>query len=161
MSQMQLILSEADIENMPPELRRSLFLHLGRIQHTEKSVEREATALGRSQVAGLLRDISFRPDGPVLRALVGRLAYAEEAEAPDHNQLAEVLPAETREDLRRHLATLSRLTPRAAKQSDARLWHFNRASRSYAVHPMTRQTLRELLPALARSGEGEEPLWEG
>jgi hypothetical protein len=158
---MQLILSEADLENMPPELRRSLLQYVGGAMGKAEAAVPETVSLARPQATALLREASFHRDGKVLNALLKRLAYKEEAEPPTRQLLAEAVPQAARADLRRHLATLNRLTARVAKQRGARLWQYRRAADAYAVHPATRKVLRDLLPVLARSGQAEEPLWEG
>jgi hypothetical protein len=157
---MQLTLSERDLELMPPELRRQVFLYLGQVQSPEEDADHEATPLDRSQVVALVREVSFHPDGRVLHALLEKFGYAEDGDAPDHDRLAKALLAEESR-LRHHLAVLNRLTSRAANQPHARLWRYHRDSRRYAAHPTTRQTLRDVLSTLARSGKDEEPLWEG
>lgn len=157
---MQLTLSERDLELMPPELRRQLFLYLGQAQLPGEGADHEATPLDRSQVIALLRDVSFHPDGRALHALLEKFAYVEDSDAPSQERLAKAVSGEEA-TLRHHLAVLNRLTPRAVNQSQARLWRYHRDSHRYAAHPATRQMLREVLPTLARSGKDEEPLWEG
>ncbi len=158
---MQLILSEADLEKMPPELRRSLLQYLGGAERKTDGAEPGTTALGRAQATALLREVSFHRDGKALHSLLKRLAYKEGAEPPTRQLLAEALPAGTQKTLQRHLATLNRLTARVLKQRGAKLWHFRRADESYAVHSATGKVLRDLIPVLARSGRSEELLWEG
>ncbi len=157
---MQLILSERDLELMPPELRRRLFLYLGQAQPAGEAGDGEATPLDRSQVIALLREVSFHPDGQALHTLLEKFAYAEQSDAPSQERLAKAISGDEAR-LRHLLAILNRLTPRAAHQPHARLWHFHRDSHRYAAHPETRQILRDVLPTLARSGKDEEPLWEG
>ena len=158
---MQLILSEIDLEKMPPELRQNLLDYLAGAKPATEGAEPQTARLGRPQVTALAREASFHRDGHALHALLKRLAYGADADAPPRQQLAEVLPRNARKDLTRHLSTLNRLTARATQQRGAKLWHYQRTSDSYTVHPTTRKMLRDLLPALARSGEAEEPLWEG
>lgn len=157
---MQLILSDTDFEKMPPELRQGLLRYLAGEPRPKPSTEPQATPLSRTQATALLREASFHADGKVLHVLLKRLAYGEESEAPQRRRLAEALPSAARRHLARHLATLNRLTARAAKQRGAKLWLYRRAADAYAVHPATRQALRDLIPVLARSGKAEEPLWE-
>jgi hypothetical protein len=157
---MKLILSDGDLEKMPPDLRQSLILHLTGAQRPKESAVQGTTPFGRSQTAALLREASFDRDGRVLHALLKRLAYSEDAEAPGRDKLAAALPSKVQGNLGRYLATLNRLGSRAAKQRNAKLWRYRRAAKSYSVHPETRRMLRDLLPALERSGQGEEPLWE-
>ena len=157
---MQLLLTEKDLDRMPPELRQGLLLFLtGAPQPGGAGAQ--ASALGRAQVTALLREASFHRDGKALHALLKRLAYGEEREAPPRRRLAEALPKAAPRLLARHLATLNRLAARAAKSRGARLWRQRRADGAYTVHPATRQAQRDLLPVLARSGKAEEPLWEG
>ena len=158
---MQLILSELDLEKMPPELRQSLLQYLSGAPRAKEAAVPGTTPFGRLQVMALLREASFHPDGHALHALLKRLAYGEGAEEPKREDLTKALPSNARAKLGRCLSTLNRLASRAAKQPGAKLWSYRRASNSYAVHPATRRMLRDLLPALERSGPGEEPLWEG
>lgn len=158
---MQLLLTEKDLDRMPPELRQGLLLYLAGTPQPPPAAGVQATPLGRAQATALLREISFHRDGRALRALLKRLAYGEDREAPPRRRLAEALPKAAPALLARHLATLNRLTARIAKARSARLWRQRRADGAYTVHPATRQALRELLPVLARSGKAEEPLWEG
>lgn len=158
---MQLLLTEKDFERMPPALRQGLLAYLAGAPQPEAAGS-EATPLGRAQVTALLRDVSFHRDGKALHALLKRLAYGEESEAPPRRRLTEALPKATPRLFARYLATLNRLAARAAGAPGTRLWRLRRgAGGAYAVHPATRQALRELLPTLARSGIAEEPLWEG
>jgi hypothetical protein len=157
---MQLTLSERDLELMPPELRRQLFLYLGQVPPSHERADGDATALDRSQVIALLRDVSFHPDGRALHPLLEKLAYLADDDAPSQERLATALPGEEAK-LASYLAVLDRLVPRAANQPQARLWRYDRNSHRYRAHPTTRQILRDVLATLARSGEGEEPLWEG
>ncbi len=120
-----------------------------------------ATPLARVQATALWREASFHRDGKALHALLKRLAYAEESDAPQRQRLAAALPSTARRQLVRHLATLNRLAARATRKRGAKLWLYRRAADRYAVHPATRQALRALIPVLERSGDGEEPLWEG
>jgi len=158
---MQLILSEADLEKMPPELRRNLLQYISGAERATNGAEFETIPLARAQATALLREASFHRDGKALHALLKKLAYREEAEPPTRQLLADALPDEARKSLQRHLATLNRLAARVAKQRGAKLWHYRRPADAYAVHPATRKALRDLLPVLARSGKSEEPLWEG
>lgn len=157
---MQLTLSERDLELMPTELRRQLFLYLGQVQSPEEEADHEATPLDRSQVIALVREVSFHPDGRALHALLEKFAYAADGDAPGQERLVKAVSGEEAK-LRHHLAVLNRLTARAANQPHARLWRYHRDSRRYTAHPTTRQTIRDVLPTLARSGKDEEPLWEG
>ncbi len=157
---MQLTLSERDLELMPPDLRRQLFLYLGQVQAPEEGPEDEATPLDRPQVTALLREVSFHPEGGALRALLEKFAYVEDNDAPNHDRLAKALRGEEPK-LRHYLVVVNRLTSRAANQPQARLWRYDRASHRYGAHPATRQMLRDVLPALTRSGQDEEPLWAG
>jgi hypothetical protein len=158
---MQLILSEADFEKMPPELRRSLLQFVSGAERATDDAEPETVSLERTQATALLREASFHRDGKALHALLKRLAYGEEAQPPTRQLLVDALPDGGQTSLGRHLATLNRITARVVKQRAAKLWHHRRTADTYAVHPATRKALRDLLPVLARSGKAEEPLWEG
>jgi len=158
---MQLILSETDLERMPPELRRSLLEFVIGVARAAVGVESETTSLARAQTAALLREVSFHRDGKMLRALLKRLADREETSPATRALLRDALPADSQKNLRRYLTTLNQLTARVTKHRGARLWHYRRSADVYAIHPATRKALHELLPVLARSGTAEEPLWEG
>lgn len=158
---MQLILSQSDLEKMPPELRRDLMHYVSAAGAAAEGGEAETTALGRAQLTALLREASFHRDGKLLNALLKRLAYPAESEPPTRQRLAQALPAAAQAKLRQHLATVNRLTARVAKRRDARLWQHERKTDCFVVHPATRKALRDLLPSLARAGKSEEPLWEG
>ncbi len=157
---MQLTLSERDLELMPLELRRQLFLYLGQLSPSQEGTGGEATPVDRLHLMALLRDVSFHPEGRALHSLLEKLAYLEDGDAPSQEQLARALPGEETK-LAHYMGILNRLAPRAANQPQTRLWSYDRNSRRYRAHPTTRRLLREVLSILARSGEGEEPLWEG
>jgi hypothetical protein len=157
---MQLILSDEDLAHMSPELREQLFHYLGQPGLSGESMEHEPTPLDLGQVMALLRDVSFHPDGNALRALVEKFAYAEDGQAPHREHLLKFIKGDEK-TLSHALSILNRLAARAAHQRHTRLWSFDRPAQQYRVHPTTRQVLKEALTILARSGKGEEPLWEG
>jgi len=156
---MELRLNQADIDSMPPDLRRQLFDH---IRNAGRSSEADAgeAALTRPQVAALLREVTFNQLGASLRIVLQQLAYADEMRPPSRAQIAAALPSAERVALGRYMALLNRLTVRVKQQRGVRLSRYHPAKRVYTVHPATRQQLLELLPALERSGVQEEPLWE-
>jgi hypothetical protein len=158
---MQLVLTEVDLAKMPSDLRRDLLQFLGGTSGAPVGAEPGTTALSQTQATALLREVSFHRDGKALRSLIRPLAYRDDAEPPARQLLIDTLPEEARAAVGRHLATLNRLTARVLKRRDAKLWRHRRADDAYAVHPVTRKALRDLLPVLARSGKSEEPLWEG
>ncbi len=158
---MQLVLSEADLDRMPPQLRQGLLQHLFGTAERAGGEASRATPLARAQATSLWREASFHRDGKALHALLKRFVYAEESDAPQRKRLAASLPSAARRQLARHLATLNRLAAHAARKRGAKLWLYRRAADRYDIHPATRQALRELIPVLERSGDGEEPLWEG
>lgn len=158
---MQLILSEIDLERMPPELRRSLLEFLIGVERAAVGVEPETTSLASAQATALLREVSFHRDGKELPALLKRLADRQEASPATRALLVDALPPASQKSLRRYLTTLNQLTARVTKHRGAKLWEYRRSADAYAVDPATRKALHELLPVLARSGTAEEPLWEG
>lgn len=122
-------------------------------------VDATAALLDGRQIAALLRDVSFHRSGHTLRRLLDRLAAGSADTPVARSRLATVLPASDRARLSRYVATLNRLATKTVRP--ARL-PFCRARRggSYFIHPATRKALREILPAIERAGDREEPLWE-
>lgn len=158
---MELRLTQSDLDAMPAALRRDLFNYLQAhcIASSEAAAE-TGSALGRREVAALLREISFDRHGAMLRKLLPDFAYDEGAKPPSRAKLAHALPAAERAKLGRYVGTLNRLAARAAKRPDIELCRYDRSGAAYCVHPATRQALRDLLPRLEHAGEHEEPLWE-
>lgn len=154
---MHLILSDADLQRMSPELRRSLLEYVGVAGHAP-SAETDPVPLDRKHAIMLLRETSFHRDGKILNVLLKRLTHG--AAAPTRKILERALPGTARRSLGRHLSTLNRVATRVTKRPNAKLWRYQPAEDVYAVHPATRTALRELIPVLARSGRSEEPLWE-
>ena len=97
--------------------------------------------------------------GARLRLLLDRLAYSDAARPPTRLRLAEALQ-EGNAHLGRDLASLNRITAKVTGRSGSRLFHYDKASDGYVVHPATREILRGLLATLKVSGKQEEPLWE-
>jgi hypothetical protein len=166
---MELTLTRSDLDAMPKELRHQLLLYLegrlqsrGRRQGRAQTVESRAgaAALERTEVAALLRDISFHRLGRPLRALLDRLSSDEAGALLTRERLAAALPKGKQAQLGRYVATLNRIAAKAAQQSGLRLCSFVRGTGAYQVHPTTRRWLRDLLPGIERAGEHEEPLWE-
>ncbi|MGO8915080.1 MAG: hypothetical protein ACLQJR_04160 [Stellaceae bacterium] len=166
---MELTLTRSDLDAMPPKLRHQLLLYLegrprsqGRRPQGSQATESKTAAspLERRQVAALLRDISFHRIGKPLRALLDRLAYDDTGRPPTRRKLAAALPTVERARLSQYVAVLNRLASKAAKQPGLRFCCFVRGKDTYAIHPATRQWLRELLPGIERAGKQEEPLWE-
>lgn len=158
---MELRLTQPDLDAMPAALRRDLFnyLQVSFLPPSEAPADL-GSALGRREVAALLREISFDRLGSKLRKLLPNLAYEEGAKPPTREKLAHALPPAERVQVGRYIAALNRLAVRAAKRSDAHLCLYHRRGATYTVHPVTRQALRDLLPRIAHAGEHEEPLWE-
>jgi len=166
---MELTLTRSDLDAMPAKLRHQLLLFL---EGRPKSPDRQAKAsraaesrfaaspLERRQVATLLRDISFHRLGRPLRALLDRLVFDDSGSPLARGKLAAALPRGERARLSQYIAALNRLAAKAAKRPGLRLCCFVRGEDAYAVHPATRQWLRDLLPGIERAGEQEEPLWE-
>jgi hypothetical protein len=158
---MELRLTQSDLDAMPAALRRDLFNYLQAhcVPPSEAAAD-TGSALGRREMAALLREISFDRLGAKLRKLLPDLAYVEGAKPPNREKLAHALPAAERAQVGRYVATLNRLAARAAKRPDIQLCRYDRSGAAYRVHPATRQALRDLLPRLEHAGEHEEPLFE-
>lgn len=158
---MELRLSERDLDAMPAALRRDLFNYLQtRLAHPAEAPADAGSALGRREVAALLREISFDRLGTKLRKLLPDLAYEEGVKPPTREKLAQALAAGERAQLGRYIAALNRLAVRAAKRPDVRFCVYHRHEAAYTLHPATRQALRDILPPLEHAGEHEEALWE-
>ncbi len=69
------------------------------------------------------------------------------------------LPARDRVRLGRYMAILNRLAAKAKRPSGLPFCRLRRGG-TYVIHPTTRKGLRDILPAIERSGDHEEPLWE-
>lgn len=156
---MKLVLTQADLDAMPPELHQQLFQYLGGTRGGGELETAEAAALSREQAIALLREVSFHRAGARLRAVVDRLAYSEAARPPSKERMTETL-AEDGAHLGRYLATLNRLTAKVTGRSGAKLWTYDKATDAYTAHAATREVLRDLLLTMKASGKLEEPLWE-
>lgn len=166
---MELTLTRSDLDAMPAKLRHQLLLFLegqprlqGRQAKASRAAESQAAAspLAQREVATLLRDISFHRLGRPLRALLDRLAFDESGTLLTRRKLAAALPRGERARLSQYVGILNRLVAKAAKRPGLRLCSFVRGKDAYAIHPATRQLLRDLLPGIEHAGEREEPLWE-
>ncbi len=166
---MELTLTRSDLDAMPPELRHQLLRYLeGKSRSRSPRPKGSQAAEGRNaespleqqHVAALLRDISFHRFGKPLRALLHRLVYDDTGSPLTRRKLAAALPAGEQPRLGRYVAMLNRLAAKAAKQPGLHVCRFVRGKGIYAVHPATRQRLREILPGIERAGDHEQPLWE-
>jgi hypothetical protein len=156
---MELVLTQADLDAMPADLRQQLFLHLVGTGTREGGDQGESALLSREQAIALLREVSFHRAGAHLRALLDRLAYGDAAEPPSKRRLTEALDQD-KPRLGRYLATLNRLTAQVTGRSGAKLFEYRKTTDTYTVRAPTRGILRELLLTMKVSGKGEEPLWE-
>lgn len=157
--ELELRLSRSDLAAMPADLRHRLLSYLESGDGTAPSTAKDVP-LDKQQVTALLREISFHRHGRALRALLDRLAHDDRTKPPGRRKLAEALPRAERPELGRYVALLNRLAVKASKRRSLRFCRFERAEDVYRVHPVTRRWLRELLPAIERAGQQEEPLWE-
>ena len=167
---MQLILTETDFAAMPPALRADLFSYLAmpgsvapsgptRRRTEAASVNFEGLAiLDRDKIVALVRNVSFGHKLKGLHDLLAELSYENEADAPGPEHLRQLLKIEDPRHLRRYFEAIKRLLKQAADDT-ASLARYSNRTRTYIVHPLTRQSLREVFAQLASSGEGEEPLW--
>jgi hypothetical protein len=156
---MELVFTQADLDAMPADLRRQLFLYLVGTRATERRDKGESALLSREHAIALLREISFHHAGAHLRVLLDRLAYGDAAQPPTKKRLIEVLE-EDKAHLGRYLATLNRLTAQVTGRAGAKLFEYHKMADIYTVPAATRDILRELLLTMKVSGKGEEPLWE-
>lgn len=155
---MELVLTQADLDAMPAELRQELFLYLagaggGALGKTEGAV------LSREQAIALLREVSFHRAGARLRAVLDRLAYSDAARPPSKKRMTDAL-GEDSVHLGGDLATLNRMTAKVMGYPGARLCKYDRTADAYTADAATREILRELLVTMKASGKLEEPLWE-
>lgn len=156
---MELLLTQADLDQMPAALREQLFRYLACVRAPGEPGPDAGAQLDRAQAIGLLREISFDPAGDRLRTLVERLAYGDAARPPTRKRLMEALEEDS-PHLARHLASLDRMTAKVTGRPGARLCAHGKINDSYTVPAATRKLLRELLATMKASGRGEEPLWE-
>ena len=154
---MRFVLTSADFEMMPTGLRRDLLQYL---LSPKPGAAEGITILKREQLLALIRNVSFGRRTRQLHDLVAALAYEKDSEAPTKEQLIAALGLANARQLQRNLAELSRLVKRVTGDRTAELARYSKATGSYVVLPVAREILRNLLNQLARSGEGEEPLWE-
>ena len=158
-SKMELLLTQADLDAMPDELREQLFSYLAGTWAAGEHHVPEVVALSREQATALLREVSFHRAGARLHLLLERLAYSDAARPPARERLIEALDDEG-EHLGRHLGALNRMTAKVTGRPGARLWEHHKEADTYTVPAATREQLRELLSTMKASGKREEPLWE-
>jgi hypothetical protein len=156
---MELVLTQADLDVMPAELRLQLFTYLGRTRGPGELDHGEGELLSREQAIGLLREVSFHRAGARLRVLLERLVHDATAKPPSRKRMIEALE-EDGAQLGRYLATLNRITAKVTGRPDARLCEYQKAADAYRMHAETREILRDLLVTMKASGKQEEPLWE-
>lgn len=166
---MQVTLTESDLAAMPTALRQELLAYLER---RRKAVPRAAgrrrgpaghatidlAVLDRDQAIALVRNVSFGHSLQGLHDLLKALSYEQDGDAPKPEQLARLLKVEDSRHLRRYFDAIKRLLKRTMDDT-APLARYSRRTGTYLVDPLTRASLREVFIQLARSGEGEEPLW--
>jgi hypothetical protein len=168
---MQLILTEADLAAMPASLRHDLLAYMATHRKVSRSVvarrrgaDAESTrleglaVLDRSQAIALVRSVSFGRQLKGLHDLFEAFSYEKDGEAPGPERLARLLKVDDPRHLRRYFDAIKRLLKPVTRDT-ARLARYSRRNGTYLVHPITRASLREVFAQLARSGEGEEPLW--
>jgi hypothetical protein len=168
---MQLILTETDFAAMPAALREDLISYLTTLRNAAPSgiAKRERTdavstnresfaILDRAQVVALVRDVSFGHQLKGLHDLLAELSYEKEADAPGPERLGRLLKIDDPRRLRRYFDAIKRLLKQVTGDT-APLARYSPHTRTYMVHPLTRQSLREVFAQLERSGEDEEPPW--
>lgn len=168
---MQLILTESDLAAMPSALRQDLLAYLTtrrKVLPPGAARRRRADAesarfdglavLDRGQAIALVRSVSFGRPLKGLHDLLEAFAYEKDGEAPGLERLARLLKVDDPRHLRRYFAAIKRLLKQVTRDA-APLARYSRRTGTYLVHPASRASLREVFAQLARSGEGEEPLW--
>ena len=167
---MQLTLTEFDLAAMPSALRQDLLAYMAtrRKVHPGGATRRRADAqsarfegfavLDRSQAIALVRGVSFGRQLKGLHDLLEAFSYERDGEAPGPERLARLLKVDDPRHLRRYFEAIKRLL-KPVMHNTVPLARYSRRCRTYVVHPTTRASLREVFAQLARSGEGEEPLW--
>jgi len=167
---MQLTLTESDLAAMPSALRQDLLAYMAtrRKVHPGGATRRRADAqsarfeglavLDRSQAIVLARGVSFGRQLKGLHDLLEAFSYERDGEAPGPERLARLLKVDDPRHLRRYFEAIKRLL-KPVRHDTVPLVRYSRRCRTYMVHPTTRASLREVFAQLARSGEGEEPLW--
>jgi len=165
----QIVLFESDIQAMPQKLRDALldFLLRGsaaplltQVSPQEAALAEGLAVLQRPQAIELVREVSFRPEGNALLAILRAFARGKRVLGPSYNELGKSIGAGKKRLLARHLDTLNQIAQKAAGAKSGRLWRHSANDRAYRIHPETRQVLSEVLDQLSRAGEHEEPLWE-
>jgi len=155
---MELVLSEADLERMPAELRHQLFLYLGRTMGPDEGDKAEGAPLTRQHVIAVLREVSFHRSGACLRVLLDRLSYSDAAKPPSKKRLTTAL-GENGAHLSRYVAALNRIAAKVTGHPGLKLCQYHEANDAYTAHAATRGVLQDLLAAIKASGKNEEPLW--
>jgi len=168
-SEVQIILLESDIRAMPQKLRDALldFLFRGNmapllatVSPHEAELAEGLAVLRRSQAIDLVREVSFRPEGNALLAILRAFTRGKKVLGPGYDELAKSIAARNKRSLDRHLDTLNQMVQKAVGTKAGTLWRHSASDRAYRIHPETRQVLGEVLEQLSRAGEHEEPLWE-
>jgi len=156
---MELLLTQADLDAMPDQLREQLFRHLTGNRAASGRLAPELVPLTADQATALLREVSFHPAGAQLHLVLERLAYTDAARPPAGQRLMDALD-EKGAHLGRYLAALNRMTAKVTGRPGARLWDRHKDEDTYTVPAATREHLRDLLSTMKKSGKHEEAQWE-
>ncbi len=116
--------------------------------------------LGRQQAIELVREVSFRPEGNALLAILRVFARGKQVLGPSYADLGKSTGVRDKRVLDRDLDALNQIAEKSTGAKAGRLWRHAASKRAYRIHPATRQVLRDVLEQLSRAGEHEEPLWE-
>jgi hypothetical protein len=167
---MQLTLTAADFTAMPTELRQDMLAYLAtRRKGSPPGTRRQRGEVGSEKLDGLavldpgqaialIRNVSFGHKLKGLHDLLEALSYEGDGDAPGPDRLVRLLKVDDSGHLRPYFDAIKRLLKLLA-HNEAPLARYSRQTGTYLVHPITRTNLREVFAQLARSGEGEEPLW--
>ena len=156
---MELLLTQADFDAMPAELREQLLLHLAGRFGAREDEGAEGVALDREQVTALIREVSFHHAGGQIRVLLQQLVDGETGKSPTRTRIIDAMQ-EDAAHFGRHLAALDRMVAKVSGRRHARLCRHDRKVDTYTMKPRTRTLIRELLATIKASGKDEEPMWE-
>src|SRR5690242_1763683 len=164
---MRLVLTTADLDRMPPSLRRSLMGWLVSPQRETgpsaetagAAAEGDAAVLDWQQAVALVRNVSFGRRTRPLHDLLEALSAAG-TDGISGESLRTRLRLKDAGQVRRLIDWATQLVQLVTHDDRARLATHSPIPDAYSLHPVTCDNLRGIFARLARSGPGEAPLWE-